>query len=338
MTVTAAFVAACSKTPPPEPAAAEQLDEATVIAKSHAFLRAVDHDDADAVRPMLGMAFTKMESGRFTNSQLLLQDLQADFGAPPVSRRWTEEKVFTAPGSATFVGAATETFTRVDGGTGGSFDFWNTLVWTKQATGRWTLALWQIERIPSAKEEWDDAYRLGAGFRHEPNELLVAATQGHEPGGLALDIAMGQGRNALYLASQGWRVTGVDISAEGIRQAKAEAEKRHLDIEAVEADTAHYDYGVEKWDLVALIYAGADLGDIERIKQAVKPGGRVVIEVFHKDGTAGTRSGGFATGELAQLFAGWGILRDEVTEDVADWGGPRKVKLVRFVAVKRVRR
>lgn len=334
----AIIAAACNKnSPPPEPEVVEQLEESAVIAKSHAFFQAVDHDDADAVKPMLGMAFTKMENGRFTNTQLLLQDLRADYGSPAVARKWTEEKVFTAPGSATFVGAATETFTRPDGGTGGSFDFWNTLVWTKNNAG-WSLALWQVERIPSAKEEWNDAYRLGSGFRHEPNELLVAATQGHEPGGRALDIAMGQGRNTIYLASQGWKVTGVDISDEGIRQAKAEAQKRNLEIETVEADTANYDFGIEKWDLIALIYAGADPKDIERIKKAMKPGGRVVIEVFHKDGTAGTRSSGFGTGELAQLFSDWGIIRDEVTEDFADWSGPSKVKLVRFVAVKRIDR
>lgn len=325
---------ACNRTPPPpEPEAPEQLESDAVIAKSHSFFQAVDHDDAEAARPMLGLAFTKVENGRFTSSQLLLQDLRADFGSPPVQRTWTEEKVFSAPGTATFVGAATESFTRPDGGSGGSFDFWNTLVWTKGANG-WTLALWQVERIPSAKEEWNDAYRLGTGFRHEPNQLLVAAVQGREPG-RALDIAMGQGRNALYLASQGWKVTGVDISDEGLRQARAEAQKRSLELEAIEADTASYDYGTDRWDLVTLIYAGADPKDIERIKKAIKVGGMVVIEVFHKDGAAGTRSSGFATGELAQLFEGWGILRDEVTEDIADWGGPSKIKLVRFVALRR---
>jgi 2-polyprenyl-3-methyl-5-hydroxy-6-metoxy-1,4-benzoquinol methylase len=56
------------------------------------------------------------------------------------------------------------------------------------------------------------------GFEKQPNRLLVDAVAKRKPG-RALDVAMGQGRNALYLASRGWKVTGVNFSDEGVRAA-----------------------------------------------------------------------------------------------------------------------
>jgi SAM-dependent methyltransferase len=153
--------------------------------------------------------------------------------------------------------------------------------------------------------------------------------------GAALDIAMGQGRNAIYLALKGWKVTGVDISDEGIRIAKDNAARQKLKLGTVQQDLAVYDFGVARWDLVTMIYAGDDLKMIERIKPSIRSGGLFVLEYFHDDATQGTGIGGFGTGELAPLFRdGWTILEDLVVEDVADWG-LRRTKLVRFAAEKK---
>ncbi len=54
-------------------------------------------------------------------------------------------------------------------------------------------------------------------FRYEPNAFLVQTAKRLKPG-KALDIAMGQGRNAVFLATQGWDVTGYDLADEGRRQ------------------------------------------------------------------------------------------------------------------------
>jgi methylase of polypeptide subunit release factors len=53
-----------------------------------------------------------------------------------------------------------------------------------------------------------------------PTALLVDTVKGKKPG-VALDVGMGQGRNAVYLASQGWDVTGMDISQAGLDAARA---------------------------------------------------------------------------------------------------------------------
>jgi SAM-dependent methyltransferase len=143
---------------------------------------------------------------------------------------------------------------------------------------------------------------------------------------------MGQGRNALYLASQGWHTTGFDIADEGLRLAREEADAKHVELTAVQADVDAFDFGTARWDLVTMIYAGSSTKMIEKIQRSLKPGGRFVLEFFARK--PGRDSGGFAAGQLAQLFAtGFDILRDEVVEDTPDWAQSRAT-LVRFVARK----
>jgi hypothetical protein len=91
-----------------------------------------------------------------------------------------------------------------------------------------------------------------------------------------------------------------------------------------------------KWDLITMIYAGANAKLVARIKPSLKQGGLFISEYFHAESdVAKTGAGGWATGELAALFKdGFKILRDDVVEDNADWAGQRKTKLVRFVAQK----
>src|SRR5436305_13046253 len=64
-------------------------------------------------------------------------------------------------------------------------------------------------------------------FSAVPNSFMVRRISGRKPGS-ALDAGMGQARNALWLASQGWTVTGFHISPRGIEVARKEAEKRGL--------------------------------------------------------------------------------------------------------------
>ena len=145
---------------------------------------------------------------------------------------------------------------------------------------------------------------------------------------------MGQGRNAVYLASRGWTVTGVDLSDEGIRQAKAAAAMRGLALDAVAADLKTYDYGVAKYDLVAMIYAFPGIPRLADIRRAVKPGGVLVYEYFAR--TDDHRNDDSpALGELARQFTadGWTVLRDDVLDDTPDFAQDR-AKVERFVARK----
>jgi SAM-dependent methyltransferase len=212
------------------------------------------------------------------------------------------------------------------------FDGWSTIVWVRDGEA-WKAASWQWVRggPDTTREKWDATYREGRAFNPQPSKFLVEMVRGRKPG-LALDVGMGQGRNALYLASQGWHVTGVDISDEGLRQAREAAAARKLTIEAIHADADTWDYGVEKWDLAVLIYSS---GNDAALRVAMKPGGLIVGEWFHKDSVPQV---GTDRGEVAARFKdGFRILRNEVVDDVSDWGWKERVpqKLIRFVAEKR---
>jgi len=309
----------------------DSLDAEAVKAKSRAFLEADDRADEAAVSAVLATSFVRFEDQRWNDRARFLDGLHARAARPHTTtpRTWNEEHVTLGDGTATFLGDAVEHFHEP----AKDVEFWNSLVWVRER-GEWKVAYWNVERVPTARESWNEAFRNGAMFQKEPNELLVDTVKGRTPG-KALDIAMGQGRNAIWLASQGWKVTGIDISDEGIRIAKETAEKRGLAIDAVLADMDTWDLGTERWDLVTMIYAGADPKLVERARRSLVRGGLFVVEVFHADGTGGTRSSGFATGQLASMFKdGFTILRDDVVSAHADWGPPNDVPLVRFVARK----
>ena len=87
----------------------------------------------------------------------------------------------------------------------------------------------------------------------EPNRFLVAEAEGLEPG-RALDLACGEGRNAVWLAERGWRITGVDFSDVAIDKARRLAAERGVDGEWLEADLREYRPPVRAFDLVLVFY------------------------------------------------------------------------------------
>ena len=182
---------------------------------------------------------------------------------------------------------------------------------------------------------WDVVFEEDGGFNTQPNQLLVSAIAGR-PAGVALDVGMGQGRNALYLARHGWKVTGVDTSSAGMRLANVAAERAAvaMNLHTVYSDINEFDFGHERYDLIALIYVGgASL--TQRISEGLKPGGLVVVEYFHTDEERrlGRRLGAFASGELATLYAGFTVISSEEVRAMPDFG-TEPTTLVRFVAQK----
>ncbi|MBC8164420.1 MAG: class I SAM-dependent methyltransferase [Bryobacteraceae bacterium] len=114
--------------------------------------------------------------------------------------------------------------------------------------------------------------------------MLVEVTRDSTPG-TALDLGTGEGRNALFLAENGWTVTGLDISPVAIQQARKNATDRKLNIEAIVADLDAFDFGQQRWNLITSFFMHAWHGrsktDVPvRIYDALKPGGVVVIEAF----------------------------------------------------------
>lgn len=326
--------------PPPAPRAAESapdLTEAQVKERSHAFLDAFDRASITDIQDMLAPSFVWYEEERIRERDGLLANLErrAARHAPVHSRSYQEEHVFISGNAAVYIGNTTEHQPPQGDMPAADDPGTNTLAWVRNGT-RWTLSLWQWDPagLATRAAEWNQRLTDGREFNHKPNELLVAAVKGHKPG-TALDIMMGQGRNAVFLATQGWRVTGVDIADQGIAMAKEEAAKLEVKLDAVQSDIAKYDLGTNKWDLIAMIYAGDDLKLVERIKPALKKGGLFVTEYFAADSEqAKNGAGGWDLETLKAAFQGWKIVRADHVEDKAEWLGQPQTKLVRFVAEK----
>jgi SAM-dependent methyltransferase len=120
-------------------------------------------------------------------------------------------------------------------------------------------------------------------FNKKPNAFLVEVIKGKNPG-RALDIGIGQGRNSIFLAQQGWKVTGFDIADEAINVALQEATKNKVQIDAKVVPEEAFDYGVDRWDLVVNVYEGClDETKMNKIAKSMKKGGLFVFEFFHNE-------------------------------------------------------
>ena len=178
----------------------------------------------------------------------------------------------------------------------------------------------------------DTAYK----FNKQPNALLIDAIKNRKPGE-ALDVGMGQGRNSIYLAQQGWNVTGFDIADEAVASAKARAEKVNVKITTMLEPIETFDFGDSRWDLIAYVYEGCMEKEVlEKIKKSLKPGGIIVFEFFHRE--AGIKmmrpAFGCETNSIKNLFSkagGFTIVRYEEAEGIADYS-LRRYKLVKLVA------
>lgn len=132
---------------------------------------------------------------------------------------------------------------------------------------------------------WDERYS-GADWPTEPDGPLVELASALEPG-RAIDLGCGPGRNAIWLARQGWRVTGVDASGVGLAQAKERATREELFLELVHADLLSYVPSQAGFDLVVvanLHFAPEERGlFFARAVAAVAPGGHLFVTGHHLD-------------------------------------------------------
>jgi len=188
------------------------------------------------------------------------------------------------------------------------------------------------------REVWNEVFtkRQGRDFPH--NRFLAEVIKGRKPG-MALDIGIGEGRNALFLATEGWEVTGFDISDVAIKLTREAAQKRGVKLNALIDDADRFDYGRQRWDLVVGMYMhGVITRNAEKIVDSLKPGGILVVEGYHRDvDRQGVQGGpvGYRSNELLQAFGRLRTLYYEDTVGVADWErSGREVPIVRFNAVR----
>jgi SAM-dependent methyltransferase len=192
---------------------------------------------------------------------------------------------------------------------------------------------------PGAKM-WNDLYsRTEPIVNPFPNRFLARSLAALRPG-RALDVGMGQGRNTLYLASQGWETTGVDISEKGVALARKQANARKLNFHSVVANFNDFDLGKAQWDLITEMYLhGLVIRHTERVVESLRPGGHLMVEGFHQDGQLKGFNGGalgFAPNELLAAFVPkLRIVHYEEVRDFGDWSlTGEQTMVVRMLARK----
>jgi tellurite methyltransferase len=158
-------------------------------------------------------------------------------------------------------------------------------------------------------QKWNERYRAGEQLFETPSPLVARFAADLAPG-LALDLACGPGRNALYLAEQGWRVTAVDGSPIAIERLRAHARMKNLEIDARVADLERGEFQIQPatYDLICCCYyLQRDL--FPPMKSGVRPGGMaiVIVHLTSTDQPEGTPTRARSR-ELREHFAGWTIL------------------------------
>lgn len=106
--------------------------------------------------------------------------------------------------------------------------------------------------------------------------------------GAALDVGMGPGRNSIWLAQRGWAVTGLRPRRKGRRAGPSVRRDLGLGLKTEIRHMEDFDFGERRWDLILLSYAGGR-ERAESLQRALKPGGVLVTEAFHRDATRDRR-------------------------------------------------
>jgi 2-polyprenyl-3-methyl-5-hydroxy-6-metoxy-1,4-benzoquinol methylase len=131
------------------------------------------------------------------------------------------------------------------------------------------------------REDWDRRYAAVDNlWAVKPNRFLVAEVADLPPG-RALDLACGEGQNAIWLASLGWDVTGVDYSEVAVEKARSRAERDGVEAEFVCADLLEYEPEAASYDLVLLLYFHLPPAELRivlsRMQAALADGGTLVV-------------------------------------------------------------
>ena len=177
------------------------------------------------------------------------------------------------------------------------------------------------------KKRWDKRFgRKKFALGKEPNPLLKKHIH-LLSGGRALDIATGEGRNAVFLAQHGFEVDAVDISEKGLQKARELAREKGVKVNVFLVDLDHYQIGKERYDLIADFYF-LKRRLIPKVRKGLKKGGKVIFETYllaHRTlATGGPKQAKYflKPNELLRFFKDFRILF--YREGIFKEGGRRK--------------
>jgi tellurite methyltransferase len=186
------------------------------------------------------------------------------------------------------------------------------------------------------QKRWDERFRKKEfALGKEPNPFLKKHIR-LLPKGKALDMAAGEGRNAVFLAQNGFEVDALDISEKGLKKAQKLARDKGVKINTLLVDLDQYQIEKERYDLIANFYF-LKRRLIPRIKKGLKKGGKVIFETYlleHRTlGTGGPKQAKYflKPNELLRLFKNFRILfyREGIFKE-----GGRKKAVASLIAEK----
>lgn len=136
------------------------------------------------------------------------------------------------------------------------------------------------------KNMWDDRYKNNEyAYGKAPNDFFSEWLQQFEPGAILMP-ADGEGRNGVFAAQLGWKVTSFDLSAAGKSKALQLAAANHVSLEYIVGDLEQLTFEKESFDAIGLVYAhfAAAKKSIfhQQLSSYLKPGGIIILEAFSK--------------------------------------------------------
>ncbi len=177
---------------------------------------------------------------------------------------------------------------------------------------------------------WDQRY---AGndlmWSLEPNRFVVDECADLRPG-CALDVACGEGRNAIWLARFGWQVTAVDFSGAALDKARALADRARVQVSWAAADVLSWlpaaAAAEQEYDLVVLAYLQVPSGERRLVLTAagasVTPGGSLLVVGHDRSnldhGTGGPQDPALLWSVDEVMLPGFSAVRAEVASRPVD--------------------
>ena len=165
---------------------------------------------------------------------------------------------------------------------------------------------------------WNEHYNEAEYvFGTEPNDFLRDEFSKIPIGGSVLCLAEGEGRNAVFLAQQGYQVTAMDMSEVGLNKALKLSQDRGVDIITQVADLADYEFGEAQWDGIVSIWAHLPKAVRQRvyaqIAPALKPNGVFILEAYTEQQLNMNAVGG-PPATQKERFGSLAVLRSELAE------------------------
>jgi SAM-dependent methyltransferase len=179
-------------------------------------------------------------------------------------------------------------------------------------------------------ELWNERYRNEVYvYGKEPNLFFREQLMRLEPGDLLLP-AEGEGRNAVFAASLGWKVVAFDQSEEAMKKALNLAQEKKVEISYELGDLGSASFKGASFDAAALIFVHQKFPERRafhrQLRKFIKPGGSLIMEAYSKEQLR-YQTGGpkdpellFSLDDIREDFSGWNIIHLEKTEVVHDEG------------------